>query len=48
MNIEQLANQFKTEDELRIFAAAQFKQITQLAKRNKELEEQLDLVDSED
>lgn len=41
MNIDALTKQFKTEEELRIFCAAQFNQIIQLTKKNKELEEKL-------
>lgn len=39
MNIDQLVEQFKTYDELKIFCASQFKQVINLSKRNKELED---------
>lgn len=39
MNIEELTRQFKTYEELQVFAASQFKQILNLSKKIKELEE---------
>lgn len=41
MNIDQLTSQFKSFDELKIFCESQFKQILQLSKKNKELEDKL-------
>jgi len=41
MNIDQLVEQYKTVEELKIFAGSQFKQILSLTKKIKELEEQL-------
>lgn len=39
MNIDQLTEQFKTMEELKIFCQSQFKQILQLSKKIKELED---------
>lgn len=39
LNINSLTDQFKTYDELKIFCSSQFKQILQLSKRIKELDE---------
>lgn len=39
MNIEALVEQFKSPEELKIYIASQYKQILQLTKKNKELEE---------
>lgn len=41
MNIDSLIENFRTFEELKIFCESQFKQVMQLSKRNKELEEQL-------
>lgn len=41
MNIEQLTEQFKSFDELKIFTESQFKQILALSKKNRELEDKL-------
>ncbi len=41
MNIETLIKQFQSEDELKAFCSAQFKQISQLTAKIKELEDQL-------
>lgn len=41
MTIDQLTSQFSTMEELKIFCDAQLKQIIQLTKKNKELEEKL-------
>jgi hypothetical protein len=41
MNIDQLVQNFKTFEELKIFCESQFKQVLQLSKRNKELEDQI-------
>lgn len=41
MNIEQLTEQFKSFDELKVFTESQFKQILALSKKNRELEDKL-------
>lgn len=41
MNIDQLVEQFKTMEELKLFAESQFKQILQMTKKIKELEDKL-------
>lgn len=41
MNIDNLLENCKTEAELKAFCSSQFKQVLQLSKRNKELEEKL-------
>lgn len=41
MNIDSLIENFRTFEELKIFCEGQFRQVMQLSKRNKELEDQL-------
>lgn len=41
MNIDQLIEQYKTYDELKVYCEAQFKQILALSKKNKDLEQQV-------
>lgn len=41
MNISQLTDQFRTFEELKVFCDSQFRQILNLTKKNKELEDQL-------